>query len=298
MTTLHLPIGVISSPKAAAHIKSLLAAWREVAPPPTPVHQLPVISGLWLVAPIWHSAPISLTLSYCSCWRSFPEAAFLDEIQTKVFRAFLIDIHSHLYSFAFEISISSNSCNLTQFLQFSYSTLSRRKEENLKTIVPSIWSKKFIQKSQVWKHSRLCPETSKELNVHEFSFNILQAYVCYCFSGIFWTFVCRCCWYSLFYIIGRYESILRCVNQRDGMDSAVRCWPGSPCLNSVITCWVQILLYMYQLLKLAGAGNWAVPARAASMAWPLQLPERWFYLLNGRKSSQILMMTVIVLLSF
>ncbi len=29
-----------------------------------------------------------------------PEAEFLDEIQTKVFRVFLIAIHSHLYSFA------------------------------------------------------------------------------------------------------------------------------------------------------------------------------------------------------
>jgi hypothetical protein len=29
-----------------------------------------------------------------------PEAEFLDEIQTKVLRVFLLDIHSHLYSFA------------------------------------------------------------------------------------------------------------------------------------------------------------------------------------------------------
>jgi hypothetical protein len=31
---------------------------------------------------------------------SSPEAEFLDEIQTKVFRVFLVAIHSHLYSFA------------------------------------------------------------------------------------------------------------------------------------------------------------------------------------------------------
>jgi hypothetical protein len=30
------------------------------------------------------------------------EAEFLDEIQTKVFRVFLLVIHSHLYNFAFE----------------------------------------------------------------------------------------------------------------------------------------------------------------------------------------------------
>jgi hypothetical protein len=29
-----------------------------------------------------------------------PEAEFLDEIQTKVFRVFLLVIHSHLYNFA------------------------------------------------------------------------------------------------------------------------------------------------------------------------------------------------------
>ncbi len=58
------------------HLISVLAYYRHVVqtsrpspppplpPSPPPVHQLPVISGLWLVAPIWHSAPISLTLSY------------------------------------------------------------------------------------------------------------------------------------------------------------------------------------------------------------------------------------------
>jgi hypothetical protein len=30
-----------------------------------------------------------------------PEAKFLDEIQTKIFRVFLVAIQSHLYSFAF-----------------------------------------------------------------------------------------------------------------------------------------------------------------------------------------------------
>jgi hypothetical protein len=30
----------------------------------------------------------------------YPEAEFLDEIQAKVFRVFLLAIHTHLYSFA------------------------------------------------------------------------------------------------------------------------------------------------------------------------------------------------------
>jgi hypothetical protein len=38
----------------------------------------------------------------------------------------------------------------------------------MKTIPPSLWFKKFIQKPQVRELSRLCPETSKELYVHEF----------------------------------------------------------------------------------------------------------------------------------
>ncbi len=69
-----------------------------------------------------------------------PEAEFLDETQTKVFRVFLLAIHSHLYSFALEIFISSSSLNLWEFLEFSYCTLQRRKEENLienHTLVPN-----------------------------------------------------------------------------------------------------------------------------------------------------------------
>ncbi len=39
-----------------------------------------------------------------------PEAEFLDEIQTKFLRVFLIDVHSHLYlQLCLEIYISSNS---------------------------------------------------------------------------------------------------------------------------------------------------------------------------------------------
>jgi hypothetical protein len=41
---------------------------------------------------------------------------FLDEIQTKVLRVFLLVIQSHLYSFILRFYISSNSRNLLQFL--------------------------------------------------------------------------------------------------------------------------------------------------------------------------------------
>jgi hypothetical protein len=56
-----------------------------------------------------------------------PEAEFLDEIQTKVLRVFLLAIHSHLYSFALRFL----------FLQTHA------------TIPSSLWFKKSIQKSQV-----------------------------------------------------------------------------------------------------------------------------------------------------
>ncbi len=47
------------------------------------------------------------------------EVKFLDEIQTKVLRVFLLAIHSHLYTaLPWDFYSSSNSHNLLQFLQF------------------------------------------------------------------------------------------------------------------------------------------------------------------------------------
>ncbi len=65
----------------------------------------------------------SKRLGYVQQYYSYTKAEFLDEIQTKVLRVFLLAIHSHLYSFALRFSFSSNSRNLLQFLQFSYCTL-------------------------------------------------------------------------------------------------------------------------------------------------------------------------------
>ncbi len=50
-----------------------------------------------------------------------PEVKYLDEIQTKIFKVFLIAIHSYLYTLqlCLEISISSNSRNLLQFLLYT-----------------------------------------------------------------------------------------------------------------------------------------------------------------------------------
>ncbi len=74
-----------------------------------------------------------------------------------------------------EISISSNSFNLLRISSSSHnlfriSTVQHCKGERRKTINPSLWFKKSIQKTQVWEHSKLCPETSMKLYVHEFGF--------------------------------------------------------------------------------------------------------------------------------
>ena len=72
----------------------------------------------------------------------------------KVLRDFRLAIHSHLYSFALRFLYSRN---LLQFLQSSYCTLYRRKEENLiENHTPFSWFKKSIQKPQ--QLSRLCPQ--------------------------------------------------------------------------------------------------------------------------------------------
>jgi hypothetical protein len=59
-----------------------------------------------------------------------PEAELLDEIQTKV-KSFPPCLSKSPLQLCLEIFIYSNSRNLVQFLQFSYRTLQRRKEENL-----------------------------------------------------------------------------------------------------------------------------------------------------------------------
>jgi hypothetical protein len=61
---------------------------------------------------------------------------------------------------------------LTQPLTVSMCVTVQCKRERRKTwqkpTPPSLWFRKSIRKSQVWELSRLCPETSKKLYVHEF----------------------------------------------------------------------------------------------------------------------------------
>ncbi len=65
----------------------------------------------------------------------------------------------------------------THATSYSFCKGERRKTWK-KTIRPFLWFKKFIQKPQVWELSRLCPETSTWLYVHEFT----------CRADLFFTF--------------------------------------------------------------------------------------------------------------
>jgi hypothetical protein len=97
---------------------------------------------------------------------TFTEAEFLGEIQTKVLRVFLLVNHSRLtrlYSFDWDFYIS-DSKKLTQSLTVSVQEKGRKPYR--KTY--PLWFKKSMQKPQIWELSRLCPETSTWLCVHEF----------------------------------------------------------------------------------------------------------------------------------
>jgi hypothetical protein len=59
------------------------------------------------------------------------EAELFDEIETKSVQSFPPRYSHSPIQLCHEISISSNSRNLLQFLQLSYCTLLRRNEENL-----------------------------------------------------------------------------------------------------------------------------------------------------------------------
>ncbi len=94
------------------------------------------------------------------------EAEFLEEIQTKVFLA----IRSQFYSFALRfLFLQTHATSYSFYSSVSVDSKRWRKTWE-KTIPPSLWFKKSIQKPHVWQLQRLCPETSTKLYVHEFGF--------------------------------------------------------------------------------------------------------------------------------
>ncbi len=96
------------------------------------------------------------------------EAEFLDEIQKKVFRVFLLLFIATSTALPWHL-ISSNSHNL--FNSFYSSLLFTVKEKGAKPDgKPCLLLYGSIQKPQVWQLSRLYPETSTKLYVNEFGF--------------------------------------------------------------------------------------------------------------------------------
>ncbi len=87
------------------------------------------------------------------------EDKFVDEIQTKVLRVFLLVIYSHLYSFVWDLYFFK----LTQPL-----TVSVKKKGGKPYRKPSPLP--YGLKNPRLKLSRLCPETSTWLYIHEFCF--------------------------------------------------------------------------------------------------------------------------------
>ncbi len=80
-------------------------------------------TAVWPVDILWTPAERDISKIY-------PGAEFFDEIQTKVLRNSSLLFTVTPTALPWDLYFS-NSCNLSQFLQFSYCTLPRRKEENL-----------------------------------------------------------------------------------------------------------------------------------------------------------------------
>ncbi len=79
--------------------------------------------------------------------RDRTEAEFLDEIQTKVWRVFLLAIHSHLYNFALRFLFLQN--HATSYIFLLYTVKEKGGKPGRKTYPPSLWFIKSVQKPQV-----------------------------------------------------------------------------------------------------------------------------------------------------
>jgi hypothetical protein len=79
-----------------------------------------------------------------------PKAEFLDEIQTKVLKVFLLTIHNHLYSFALKFLFPQTHAmsSTVSTLQFLYTVKEKGGKPDRKPY-PFVWFKKSIQKPQV-----------------------------------------------------------------------------------------------------------------------------------------------------
>jgi hypothetical protein len=126
-----------------------------------------------------------ITLLPVRCLATFPAVSWgriLGRNPDKSRKSFASCYSPSPLQFCLEISISSNSRNLLQFLQ----------ENLIENIPPSLWFKKSTQKPQIWELTRLWPETSTKLYVHEFGFYSRVSVVE--LSGVA---VGDCCWFPI-----------------------------------------------------------------------------------------------------
>jgi hypothetical protein len=96
---------------------------------------------------------------YVACVLYTTEAGFWDEILTKALRVFLLDIHSHLCFALRFLFLQTHATSDSFYRAVTKQCKGDRRKTWLKTIPPSLWFKKSIQKYQVWELSRLCLET-------------------------------------------------------------------------------------------------------------------------------------------
>jgi hypothetical protein len=90
---------------------------------------------------------VSLSLSLFFLLRT--EAEFLDEIQTKVLKVFLLAIQSDLYSFALKfLFLQTHATSYSLYIALLY-TLKEKGENLLENHPPSLWFKKSLQNPQV-----------------------------------------------------------------------------------------------------------------------------------------------------
>ncbi len=98
--------------------------------------------------------PNSWTKSRTKCPRIFSPCYSQTPLQHAL-RFLFLQTHETSYSFYSSVIVHSKG---------------ERRKTWQKIILPSLYLKKSIQKPQVWELSRLCPETSMKLYVHEFGF--------------------------------------------------------------------------------------------------------------------------------
>jgi hypothetical protein len=97
------------------------------------------------------------------------EAEFLDEIQTKQFSSLLFTVTSSAFRWDFYFFKLTQPFTVST-VQLLYTVKEKGGKRDRKNHILSLWFKESIKKPQVWELSRLCPEISMKLYIHEFGF--------------------------------------------------------------------------------------------------------------------------------